>query len=420
MTRTATVLLILFAFCCKVLHAQQDRLVLRFADASTKLPLIKVSLIDKTGSLLAISDSSGYAIVPMNRFSLPGSIIAMREGFKPDTLRAGQTMVYLQPLSAELPAATINSSKTHKVFRYASEYVVNYEFWDDDLLITSYSGGNGRNAKIFLLSRNEEVVNRCDLPTEPLALLRSCTGNYYCVSFNEFYPIARDGKKINLQQPYSTKLLTGLQQCEQCIDGNLFYRIGDRLNFRMTYAMIRKGDSVLRPIIEFEEKEVAQASLNEYFEIQALLAAGNFKDAGRKANLRRLWDKGSYAHISMPIFRRDDTLMVFDFFNKAIQLYDKQGTTAGSCAIKCRWPALQQFEILADDATNKFYLHHFSNPARQTIEELNVYTGLAGSTTVVAHPFAEKVKVHNGKIYFLWQDGPGGTTRQIYSQGMDN
>jgi hypothetical protein len=416
MTRHLFVLLLLFL---KVNYAaaQQEKVVMRFIDSVTTMPVEKVVLLDKNGTEFSTANKEGYAAISYGRFSA-GYIVAIRDGYKPDTIYAPAETIYLRPLFGTLNPAVIYGNKVHTVLGLSNEYVADYSFAGNNILVAAYNGSNGRNAKLFLLNKEGDVLHMHSMPNQPLSLFKSCVGNHYCVCDKVFYPVSTDSNIIKLKDPYDIRLLAGLQQCEQSIDGNLYYRIGDKWNFRMDYGMISKNDSLFKPIINFEEPDVADASFQEYMEILFLLEHGNIKEASRKYALRKKWDRGSYAHISIPLFTASDTLIVFDYFKKSIRYYKSNGEPVGVCNIKFEWRQSQHFEIIKDEALNKFYIHRYGNQSSQTLEELDIHTGTAGARILIDKPLAEQVKVNSGSVYFLWQDSRSDATRRLFAQRL--
>ena len=326
----------------------------------------------------------------------------------------------MQPLQITLKDAIVRSSKVSRLLPEPNEYLVDYDFAGDNILAATYSGADGGHAKLFLVNKDGDELAKCKLPAEPLGLYRSCVGIPYCICGERFYPLIIDSNKITLRAPYNKQLLAGLQQCELSVKGNLYYRLADRANFAVKYGMIAKGDSAFKPIKSFEEDDVAQASWDEWQEILDLLSVvtpANRSAAARKQLARLKWDRGSFAHINMPLIVTNDTLAIFDFFKKKILFYDLEGIPAGSVPIRFEWRQSQQFAVVTDEATGKVYIHRYGGQGVQTIEELDVRTGTTSSVkTLIERPFAEDVKVHNGDIYFLWQDKTATATRQLFIQ----
>ncbi len=401
-------------------YSQSDKIVIRFLDAETHTRLRNVHVLTGTGVSLSTSDTSGYVVLPIDAFKTNRFLIATHRGYKYDTLRGPLEEYYLYPLSAELATATISGAPARKLINLPSEYVVDYSFNGNLILLASYSGNNGRNAKMLLLDNSGTELGRCAVPGAPVSLYNSCLGKSYCVCADKFYPLTLTGSKISLVEPYPINLLRGLQQCEQSINGNLYYHIPDKFNFRTVYGMIARGDSTFKPFTIFEQPEEARASQIELIEIISLLEHWQWHEAGRRIGLRTMWDKGALKHMNLPLQTTGDTLIVFDYFQKKLLLFDTMGASLGTKPAGFDWNAGQRFHVIKDEQTNKLYLHRYANNSAQTIEELDIHTGQTISIQTIAKPLAENVKVHNGKIYYLWRDTKTAATPQLYVQQMED
>ncbi len=394
-------------------------------DAVTTLPVNDVRVIDKGGNLVTNSDSAGYATVLFDLIRSSGILIVIKEGYAPDTIQSPAPVIYLHPLSVMLNTTIVRSGKISRLLHENNEFVVDYAFIENgNILVATYSGNNGDRAKLFLINKDAEVLSKIKLPNEPLSLFKSCVGNFYCVCRNQFYRVSVEGDLVTLGPLYDIKLMAGLQQCEQSFDGNLYYRIGDRANFKVTYGMIESGSNTFKSVAEFEEDDVARASLQEWYEIQGLvtrteIGSTNMSAAARKQLARLKWDKGSYAHINLPLFLNNDTLIIFDYFQKRILYYNLAGMPKGYSKINFEWRPSQQFEIIKDEVREKFYVHRYNKQSLQTLEELNLNTGTVSGRIVIEKAFAEQVKVYNGDIYCLWQDSHGSEPRQIFIQRQE-
>jgi hypothetical protein len=414
-------LVIFFLLLARVSFAQQGKFVIHFVDESKNTSPGKVTVIDKNGKPISAADSEGYAILPLTAFSTSGYLLALCPGYKPDTIRANTSTVYLQPLSVTLKEALVTNSNIYRLLDKLNEYVVDYAFSGEDIIVATYSGNNGGHAKLFMVNKNGEILSRLNLDHEPVALYKSCVGIHYCVCYDKFYPITINGTKMSLSAPHDISLLEGMKQCEQSINGNLYYKLSDRSNFRTQYGMISKGSSTFRPFTTFEENEVAQASYQEWSEIQVLLAAGAVpgarKEAARKQLMRLKWDKGSFAHIDVPLMRKNDTLVIFDFFNKKLLWYNLSGDAIGRVPVNFRWHQSQQFEVIKDEVTERIYIHRYDRKEAQTLEELDISNGTTLPDKIsISRAFAENVKVNDNDIYFLWQDPHKAATRQLFIQ----
>ncbi|HXS37385.1 MAG TPA: hypothetical protein VN721_11840 [Flavipsychrobacter sp.] len=404
---------ILICYTC-LCFAQQEKTLLRFYDKSNNNPLGAVSLFKKDGEEIAKSDSAGYATVMQT--DKDEYLIALKNGYSPDTIyNFSQSNIYLAPLTVMLNEATINGNEVHRVLRSAMEYVVDYAFVGDNILMATYSGNNGKRAKIFLMSPESDTLAMSDFPEEPLALFRSCIGKYYCVCWDKLYQINISLNDIKIDHTLDIKLLPALKLCQQCIDGNLYYKVSNYDSFFSTYSLVKKGDSVFYPFTKLTLHEAAEENLHDLADENRIMKS-NYKEAQRIDKLRRFLNRSPLESLNYPLFSSRDSLIIFDFQDKSIQHYSMWGENVKNATIRFPFKELLDLDLLKDDITNRFYLYR-NKAYSQTIEEVNINTGEVTTPKVrLQKPFATDVKVHNGDIYYLWQDGRNGAIRQLFVQ----
>ncbi len=412
-------LLLLLVFCNAFSFAQTDKVVLRFLDAERNVPLKNVSVIDPAGLRVAVTDTSGYMVLSLSLFGQHTYLLALCPGYRPDTLSAAAGTVYMVPLSMSLKETTVRSSRVSRLLNFPNEYVVDYAFSGDSIIAATYSGNSGNRARLFLLNRNGVVLADRKLPAEPLSLYESCIGHHYCVCTDKFYRIDLQDS-LQLVKDYGIALLPRLQECECSRDGNFYYRFTDKTNFHTQYGMVAKGDSTFRLIADFEKSDVAIQSYIEWIEIQMLLTSlKKRKDAVRKQFARLKWDKGTLTNISFPMYACHDTLVIFDFFQKKLLLFGLAGDSIGCVPMHFELKEAQQFRILKDETREALYIHRYDNQGAQTMERIDIASGTISRKVPVEQPFAEDVKVHDGNIYYLWQDQHAHATRQLFIQYLD-
>ncbi|OJW82139.1 MAG: hypothetical protein BGO69_16220 [Bacteroidetes bacterium 46-16] len=400
---------------CLLCHAfslrAQQRIRLQFIDGNSNTPVNSVSIIAPDGKEIANSDKDGFvSIAPPAKY-----FIAVRQGYKPDTLRnTGSAVIRITPLSMALQDVYINNRKVRRILHSAMEYVVDYDFVGDDILVASYSGNNGRKAKLFLLNNAGDTLALKKFPDEPVALFKSCTGHYYCVCTDKLYPIDITGRSIALGRAMDSKILPLLSQCEQKIKDTYYYRYTNKETFSSVYSSWQLQDSIATPFYKIEQPADAKGNAEEMQEIMSMLQFGDFRGAAMLDGMRRLRNDISYRSLGLPIFRTSDSLVIFDFNKGRINYFVPVHTALEQTGIKFDPGKTFRVGIIEDLVTKRFYLYDM---AAQTLEELDIHSGEKQKNTITLRkPFAEKVKVHNGDIYYLWQDEVNSSTRQLFVQ----
>lgn len=391
---------------------------MRLLDAGTGQSVVGAIVTDGAGAAIGRSDTAGFVVLPAQAFAARQFLLVTAIGYERDTLFAPVTELFLRRPQVDLPAATISSAKVRRLLNSETEYVVDYCFSGDSIFVASYKGNNGSKARLTMLDNAGRELGVLQLPSEPVRMFTSCTGYNYCVCADGFFRLGSDAGKPQLAQRNDLRFFDGVAQCECSSKGNLYYRISDTRNFRTVYGLIAAGDSVFRPFSVFDEPKEARASMIEAMMIQSMAMTNQRAKAAMMYGHRMMWDKGALAHIGMPIFSAGDSLIVFDYRNKQMRCYNLNGDSVCNIPVSFSWTHSQQFHILKDAATGRFYIHRFGNKERQTIEALDVKTGKTTDPVMIERPLAENVTVHGGEIYFLWQDANRHATRQIFVQHL--
>ncbi len=389
----------------------QERIHLQFVDGNNNTALSEVAIVDDKGHEVASSDEDGYvSIAPASKY-----FIAVHKGYKPDTLKDfHNSVISMEPLSVELGDVYISNKKVRRVLHSAMEYVVDYDFVGNDILLASYSGNNGRHAKLFLLNPTGDTLALKRFPDEPLALFKSCTGNYYCICTDKMYPISIEKGTISVGVPMDKKILPLLSQCEQSIGDTYYYRFTNKETFSSVYSSWQVQDSTAVPFYKIEYPAAARGNAEEIHEIMSMLQFGDFRGAAKLNGMRRLKNDVSYRNIGLPIFRTADSLVIFDFDKNRINYFAPVHRALAQTAIQFDPGKTFRISIIEDLVTNKFYLYDMAN---QALDEIDIHSGKRQNEPMSLHkPFADKVKVHNGDIYYLWQDERNNSTRQLFVQ----
>ncbi len=188
---------IIFTVCCLTVlvsksWAQPDNKLL-VLDANSGDPVSSVQLIVYEGTI-AYGDYNGKINISQSARTRFEHFIIFSPGYVPDTLYSVSLpdTVFLKPLEAKLREAVVSSKKAELVLKSGIEYVVDYEFAGDKILVVTYSGNNGKDAKLYLLETNGDTFAFANIDVYPEGLFKSCVGMYYLVSYDGFYPILSD------------------------------------------------------------------------------------------------------------------------------------------------------------------------------------------------------------------------------------
>lgn len=413
LNRVVLILLLLTAYSISV-YAQSGKKILCL-DARNKKPVPAAQLF-AGGGAVANGYYDGEVNISYEVLQRYSSFILFSPGYIPDTLYAGNIpdTVLLHPLQTTLREAVISGKNTEPVLKSGIEYVVDYEFVGDDLLVTTFSGFNGKKAKLFILNNNGDTLEYANINVRPQELFKSCIGRYYVVTHDGMYPIL-SGSESNTLTLGDRMPLSELDLLRECIlykNDKYYYKFKDKEIFSVTFAYSRRDDTVFTPFKNSIDIKTFNASMEE---LSLIVAERDPKVAFSKTMNRKMWNNLTFKRMDVPLFEYEDHLMIFDFEHSTIQNFSLDGILMNERPILFQQGDILSIQVLHDEVTDRFYILSEKGTG-QDITEIDVHHGVATNNYFkLEKDYTSKVRIRNNNIYYLWQN-TNGATRQLYIQ----
>lgn len=410
--KTVVTLIVLLLF-CTLAHAQGNKIL--FLDAQRGKPLSNVKIVHPNGEVIASSDITGTAVIPIDIYARQSRYIAICLDHRPDTFYKGEDIIRLSPLSVLLEEAVVNSRSAKRILHSSQEYVVDYEFVDEYILVASYSGSFGKKqAKVFLLDQAGDTLALTYINEEPVALFKSCMNRCYLVTADRFYSMDVYPGSIRFEDAYDLALLEGMKQCQLMLDSTQYYKFAVPDLFQVEYARLAMGDTLPQTFYTVQDNSAYKSYMEELREYMNSMHQWEYNLAAQQWRTMGILNRLSQRYVNVPLYSKNDTLLIFDYNNRTIWYFNKTGQSLGNNPIYFYPDKLMRMEVIKDAVTNLFYIYSYAE--KQRLHRINLDEPGSIATISIEKPFAENVKVYNGDIYYLWQDSRNVATRQLYVQ----
>jgi len=323
--------------------------------------------------------------------------------------------IYLTPTSSSY-SEIITSNKVQTVRAENFENIFDFTFLSDTLIVLSYMKSEqsaiSRDAYLncaMTVLKYGEVIDRQILPDyinklhlDPFNQL-FLEGNDFChivlrdeqklkvesFDLNDFYdriePIyARDSNKVFYAYAYDY-----IPQVSHRI-----YYDDERNSFPMRY--IKNKNYFKQLSADYEMLEPSEIREAERMEEETGINHYLFSTYIRSFYLLR-----DIAPPYAPGFKKEDSIYIFDHMNQWLFSHNLEGGRVDSVGIY--HDALNREElisVLQDPFTEKIYTHHERSGVHY-IRKVDLKTGATGRPYKINHPFAEKVKIFEGYVYYV-------------------
>lgn len=361
------------------------------------------------------SDAKGRLVFSRYVRNLSPTLIFFKDGYALDsiTLPFVPDTVYLKPLMGVLKQAVVTDKKVELLLRSGTENVVDFDFVDDYILVASYSGHNGKPGKLFILDDFGDTLSMIETRAPVKSLYRSCIGKLYLVSYQGIYPIliSADKKEMTLGKWISLDEYEDLQRCVLFTDSTYYYKFTNRRAFQVMFALAKQGDTAIRFFKDLNQPDILVASIEDQETIIKLLASGQTEEAAYTQRMAIMWDNSAFKRIDVPLYKIGDSILIFDFDEDLIHYYSTSGYNYAVKPMHLEQGDLFKTLVIQDQATEEFYILN-ERQRGQDIRRVHLKDGVAiGGIIRLEKPFASNIKIRDGKIYYLWRDGKGSTTR---------
>lgn len=251
---------------------------------------------------------------------------------------------------------------------------------------------------------------------QPNALSKSCLGRIYVLSNREAY-----GVEVFNGVPLLTETVS-IQQYNQlvlpCVGVNeqyIYFSKWQYKNQMLSYnAAPRNGEPHMAIRTVLDEAQLKRLSEEGWFrQKQIEMAAwihGSLKQyqidniiSNLVEDQNTFADRFVYTPIKANLFAQEERLCLFNHTNDYLEWMKSNGESLRRIPIQYHLDKNWKSEILHDEATKRFYtlMDHGKNTL---VLEINTYDGTTSEFLLLDKPSVQKVKVFNGRLYFLYKD----------------
>ncbi len=308
---------------------------------------------------------------------------------------------------------TVFSEKFRNILEGDSLQVLDYEIWNNRLLIMARSAKDSLKQRIYLTNTGGYIYSYRNLhdigkdikfPDDPTSkkiyLFKDTYGEIQLLAKTKVWQIFIKDDKIYLIYPSKYEDCYNYLFPIKCrLNEKLFFQKSD-LNNNDTYFIVRNTDTIKRVKHIYDEF----------------------------GNIRYLRQR----NVCVPIISYKNQMVLFNFFGNEIEFFNNKGRSVkkiptlfhtmwyydnlGKKAYDLDVVNFTQ-DILVDDITGKVYsVWRTALTGRYTLKELDLETGkIVREIPVPDHPFIDKVRVHNDQVWFMFRDRQEQRYKSLYT-----
>ncbi len=433
-----------FFFLCSTTIFSQTKSTKTVVNLRTKLPIENVYINSNDGKLNLTSNKNGELIIISDAKTRSFSFYKIgyvKQLISLDNLVNIDT-IFLAENSINLQEVVITSKTLETVIEDKRYYVNDYLILPNNDFIILTSKINTKGFEIAYYKTDKGITCRKKIPNEGGEhLFQDCFKNIHLVTnnFSRQLLFESDSTFDFIYKYTKAKFDSTAALCVLKTDTQLVLKSSaPATTTNMQYVNYKMNSPFLSYILESKQNRTNLYTIYYNKHLQEMMnnEVNDVKNFQRTVNEDV---KSRYSHtvteqsveadiaffytkiakpIYAPIFLKNDTIVVFNFQEKIIALFNKQGKELTQIQMNEKdFSTLREFEIIYDCMAKKFYLKT-TEFDKQTLNLININSGTIIRKKHLEKMFAKNIQVYNDKIYYLFKEKDWNDTSYLYQQNF--
>lgn len=337
-------------------------------------------------------------------------------------------VIYLEPKAAKTMIETVvkNPYQPQEIFASERLSVADFEILDEDnLLLLTYERKLNKGAELLLVDANEKVQFNKTLGGDAVHLLRDFRGFIHLMYKNrlDYVHLTDDAfDLVSMDKPYFDRYVAPIIDTSK----TKFYFT----NYRETYPaadffVYDDLDSTYLKISRVSDEIMMDMFIKEYLwvDVRTKLWA---REMEQKTGIDKEDIVGEaiftqsifYKEIYAPLFLKNDTVYLFDFYKDYLRKYDRNGNILDSVVISMHHHPKKSGwcnRIIQDAKTGGIYAI-FDKGGYAVIRAVNLDDGTLGVSIRLDFRYVEKLIVHDNALYYTYRPFESNQKKFLYRQ----
>ncbi len=319
------------------------------------------------------------------------------------------------------------NKKPDVVFGNSKLSVADFEILKDgSIVLLTYPKKLNKGAELLLWNQ-KMILNEQFINGTAEELVRDYRGNPHVVCKENIFGVSVVENKIllsTLANDYFKKYLAPILDTNK---SKMFFSNFNPDYPSFGYYSYDKIDSTYSKIIEITDELMMELYRSEYkwVDVRTKLWAKNKElqtgiDAEIWVGANYFTQSVYYKQLYAPMFHRNDTLFVFDYYKDQLRRFDSNGKIIDSIAIFHHYYPKEtgwKKKLIQDQVTGQIFavmeIAGFSY-----IRHLDTETGKLGKKIQLEYRYVEKVEIYNNEVYYIYRPFESIQKKYLYKETL--
>jgi len=297
---------------------------------------------------------------------------------------------------------------------------------DGNFLLLTYSKRLKKGSELLLFD-GKTVLNTFQVPDNAEQLVRDYRGNAHVVCEENVFGIHVQGKNIGISSVPKDYFLTYISPILDTNKTKLYFSNFNPDFPAFEYFTFDQLDSSYKKIMHIEDDLMMELYRAEYkwADVRTKLWAKNKEiqtgvDAEVWVGANYFTQSIYYKELYAPLFHRNDSVFVFDYYKDKLFTYNESGDLMDSTSIyhhynprKTGWKK----QLIQDKVTGQLYAL-YDRGGYSYLGWINVLTGEITEQVRLEYRYIEKVEIHNNFVYYVYRPFESPQKKYLYHERL--
>jgi hypothetical protein len=309
--------------------------------------------------------------------------------------------------------------------------IFDFDFYEDKLILLTAQSSLTK-AQIQLSTYEGKIISSADIPKqagEAKHFFHDYEGYTDVICNDSVFRLDVLNTELLLYPVAQKDFSQFIEPIADSANGHLYYHDNWKNYPLFNYYYLKTNDSLNHLLSTITNSDLMKLYNLEYYylpprmKLEARRMAQYYKtDKHIVAALMSGFTQSMYYEpLYAPIFILKDTICIFNHHNDLLYHYNKQHQLIDSVSIAYHHPKNWREwkkQLFVDEISNKIYAF-FSKDGHHYLKQINYQTGKEISTYKLKHHSAEKIKIKDGYVYYVYRPFDSTQERFLYRERLE-
>jgi hypothetical protein len=450
---------IIFSLFCTQLSnsfSQDNAIEIRgyIIDAITDAPLVNATIKIKNSELGAITNDLGEFFLVSTK--IPVTLVFSFIGYESEEFTIEfeplkPIVIQMNRKTSLLKGTVITAEKIDTVYRDRHYSVLDYALSKEGILLLVYRYTLNRSEILYHDYNCKKIASIPTLPGKPTRLFKDCLGNIHLFTRKRCFQINISKNHLKLYPAVSLEsFMEVMQYCQLFHKNKLYYHEKgnfDLVNFYYSIDTLTKKrhhfhtvtDQDKLDFLKYNPENLSLVSRNfepSMTDFLGFQSDGAVLDQIKNMDATLRFNKMAYfPSIYAPVFKRGDSIVIFNHPNSSIDIFDRNDSLQISIPISYHISGKQQDkqsatgasfnkikwkkEVFIDPITNKAYTSFLKFNGTLIVKQIDLDCGKPVRSIAIPFPYVENINVRDGYMYYIYKGWDESQKKKLLRQRLE-